>query len=300
VNPVLVTDRLALRPFCLGDADELHEIFSDPATHTIGDGPLTSVAQTMDWIRRRISAQHKHGLLWYAVRDRETGHLMGNCGLFTGRTGTAEPEIGYEMGAAPLPGGAGQGRADRVGQAAVGVGGDELDAGQAAGGQVTEEAQPPGAVLGGGDLRPRISRCPSLLTPVASRAWTLTTRPPSRTFSTSASAARNVYGPASSGRVRKSSTTASRSAAITDTCDLLSRVMPRVSTSFSIRRRRHSQQVAGRHHAGQRCLGAAAPFQQPVGEVTPGAEPGDRHIQRPGPGVEVPVPVAVADIHPVR
>ena len=33
------------------------------------------------------------------------------------------------------------------------VGGDELDPGQAAGGQVPEERQPPGAVLGAGDLQ---------------------------------------------------------------------------------------------------------------------------------------------------
>ena len=64
----------------------------------------------------------------------------------------------------------------------------------------------------------------------------LTTRPPSRTFIVSASAATNVYGPASSGRVRKSSTWASSSLAITLTCDFDSLVMPNVSTSFSIRR----------------------------------------------------------------
>src|SRR3954470_12227097 len=57
------------------------------------------------------------------------------------------------VGAAALPGGAGQGRADGVDQAAVGVGGDELDSGEAAGGEVAEEGQPAGAVLGGGDLQ---------------------------------------------------------------------------------------------------------------------------------------------------
>jgi hypothetical protein len=36
---------------------------------------------------------------------------------------------------------------------------------------------------------------PDQFTPVATTACTLTTRPPSRTFSTSASAATNVYGP---------------------------------------------------------------------------------------------------------
>jgi hypothetical protein len=57
------------------------------------------------------------------------------------------------MGPAPLPAGAGQGRADRGHELAVRVGGDQLDAGQAAGGQVPEEPRPPRAVLGGGDLQ---------------------------------------------------------------------------------------------------------------------------------------------------
>jgi hypothetical protein len=39
------------------------------------------------------------------------------------------------------------------GQAAAGVGGDEPDSGQAAGGQVPEEPGPPGAVLSRGDLQ---------------------------------------------------------------------------------------------------------------------------------------------------
>src|SRR5918994_422612 len=42
---------------------------------------------------------------------------------------------------------------------------------------------------------PRISRCPSALTPVATKTWVFTTRPPSRTFIVNASAATNVYGP---------------------------------------------------------------------------------------------------------
>src|SRR3712207_6034137 len=109
---------------------------------------------------------------------------------------------------ASLPGGAGQRGADGLDQAAVRIGGDQLDPGQAARGQIPQERQPAGAVLGGGDLHAplisRISRCPSPFTPVATRVCTLTTRPPSRTLSTSASAATNVYGPASSGRARNS------------------------------------------------------------------------------------------------
>jgi [ribosomal protein S5]-alanine N-acetyltransferase len=80
-----------------GDAAELHQIFSDPETHTIGDGPFTALAQTTAWITRRIETERQLGLLWYAVRDRVTGHIVGNCGLFAGRASSAEPEIGYEI-----------------------------------------------------------------------------------------------------------------------------------------------------------------------------------------------------------
>jgi hypothetical protein len=58
---------------------------------------------------------------------------------------------------------------------------------------------------------PRISRLPSALTPVAIKVCTPTTRPFSRTLSTSASAATNVYGPASRGRARNASTCSSSS-----------------------------------------------------------------------------------------
>jgi hypothetical protein len=80
--------------------------------------------------------------------------------------------------------------------------------------QAAEERQPARAVLAASDTsRPRISRRPSALTPTASRACTLTTRPPSRTFRVNASAQQNAYGPASSGRVRKAAIASSSSVA---------------------------------------------------------------------------------------
>jgi len=48
---------------------------------------------------------------------------------------------------------------------------------------------------------------------------------------------------------------------------LNSLVMPKVSTSFSIRRVETPEQVAGRHHRRQRPFGALAPLEQPVREV---------------------------------
>ncbi|WP_170208569.1 GNAT family N-acetyltransferase [Micromonospora pisi] len=97
VRALIATPRLELRPFRVADADELHTIFSDPETHTIGDGPFTSTEQTRAWIRRRVQVAEETGLLWYAVRARPNGDLLGNCGLFFGRIGQIEPEIGYEI-----------------------------------------------------------------------------------------------------------------------------------------------------------------------------------------------------------
>ncbi|MER7007615.1 GNAT family N-acetyltransferase [Dactylosporangium sp. NPDC000555] len=91
----LTTPRLRLRPFTLDDAEELHGLFSDPLTHTIGSGPFTALSQTEQWIRNRISTQKEHGLCWYALRDVDTNTLIGNCGMLKGRTSYAEPEIGY-------------------------------------------------------------------------------------------------------------------------------------------------------------------------------------------------------------
>jgi hypothetical protein len=57
--------------------------------------------------------------------------------------------------------------------------------------------------------------------------------------------------------------------AISLTCDLLSLVMPSVSTSLSVRRVRNAEQVAGGHDRDQRRLDTAAAFQQPVREYEP-------------------------------
>jgi ribosomal-protein-alanine N-acetyltransferase len=95
MRTLLTTPRLELSSFSLADADELHELFSDPLTHTIGSGPFTSISQTQQWISNRMSTRLEHGLCWYALRDRETNLLIGNCGMLKGRSTYAEPEIGY-------------------------------------------------------------------------------------------------------------------------------------------------------------------------------------------------------------
>ncbi|MGY5766444.1 GNAT family N-acetyltransferase [Brachybacterium sp. DNPG3] len=91
---------LSLRRLTLDDAADLHRIFSDPATHTVLDGPVDDPAITRDWLRRRDEAHRRRGVVWYGVREsRRLGihaPLIGNAGLFFERAGE-EPELGFEI-----------------------------------------------------------------------------------------------------------------------------------------------------------------------------------------------------------
>ncbi len=91
----LRTLRLDLQLPGPADAEELHAIFSDPDTNTIGDGPFTSLDQTARWIENRRLGYAQHGLAWYLVRQLDVGLLLGNCGMLVGRATASEPEIGY-------------------------------------------------------------------------------------------------------------------------------------------------------------------------------------------------------------
>ena len=91
----LQAGELRLTVLTMRDATDLHALFSDPATHTIGDGSVTHVTETGAWLRRRAQRRLDHGVTWYGVRD-PVGTMIGNAGLLIGRTG-AEPEIGFEI-----------------------------------------------------------------------------------------------------------------------------------------------------------------------------------------------------------
>lgn len=92
----LASNRLDFREFTDADATELHEIFSDPDTHTIGDGPINDLSVTLDWIRGRRLRFAEHGVVWYAVHVRGYARLAGSAGLFMGRT-NPHPEFGFEI-----------------------------------------------------------------------------------------------------------------------------------------------------------------------------------------------------------
>ncbi len=92
--PDLVTNRFQLTLLGPVHLVEVHELFSDPHGHTIGDGPSQTSSQTLEWLERRQSRYRDQGLAWYGIWD--DGSFVGSCGAFTGQRCGDDPEIGYE------------------------------------------------------------------------------------------------------------------------------------------------------------------------------------------------------------
>lgn len=92
----LVTERLVLRLWEESDAGQLYELARDPAVGpAAGWTPHTSVEDSLKIIREILSAPGT-----YAVVQKESGKVIGSCGIFgTGAAGAeGEPEIGYWIG----------------------------------------------------------------------------------------------------------------------------------------------------------------------------------------------------------
>jgi hypothetical protein len=183
----------------------------------------------------------------------------------------------------------------------VGVAGDELDAGQAAGDQVGEERVPRRTGLGRGDLDAEDLTVPVVVDPGRHEHDRVD----------HASVLADLHRERVGGHEGERPRVGERSGA--ERGHLLVEVgsHPR---DLRLRQRRDPQrrdelvhpprgdteEVAGRHHADQCRFGTLPALEQPVGEVRAGAELGDRDVDRADPGIQLAVPVAVSGVHPLR
>jgi len=96
---ILETDRLALRPFCLADADQLRGVFEDPEVMRFGDG-VQNLAWIIEWIGRRLDEYcQASGIEIWAVTENHNDQLISYCGLhlFPDVCGRPETEVGYRL-----------------------------------------------------------------------------------------------------------------------------------------------------------------------------------------------------------
>ena len=93
------TERLRLRPFAadLSDLDALHEIQSDAHHMRFYPHPF-SREESRAWIERSLDRQERYGYSLWAIEDRWSGELLGNCGPIPQVIdGVGEVEIGWSV-----------------------------------------------------------------------------------------------------------------------------------------------------------------------------------------------------------
>ena len=94
---VIETNRLFLRKMTENDFEALYKVLADAAImkhypYTFDD------VRVRNWIQRNMERYHIFGFELWAVCLKETGELIGDCGLTTQLiNGQIKPEIGYHI-----------------------------------------------------------------------------------------------------------------------------------------------------------------------------------------------------------
>jgi ribosomal-protein-alanine N-acetyltransferase len=96
INSQLETKRLLLRPMLETDLDALLLIFTDPKVMAAFNHPLFSREQMLGWLQRNIDHQNEFGYGLFSVILKESGELIGDCGLEEMEDQGAA-ELGYDF-----------------------------------------------------------------------------------------------------------------------------------------------------------------------------------------------------------
>jgi RimJ/RimL family protein N-acetyltransferase len=98
MREILSTPRLLLREITPADLPGLHRIYSDRVCMQFYPGPK-SYPETQAWFQElAFDSYTRHWFGLWAVVSRDTGDLMGDCGLTLQSTPVGEePEVGYHL-----------------------------------------------------------------------------------------------------------------------------------------------------------------------------------------------------------
>lgn len=97
--PMLTTDRLFLREFSLEDAPAVFDILRrEDVGAYLEIEPITTLNQAEERVRGRMGLfKDKLGVRWAITLRSAPARLIGSCGYFSVRRGTATVETGYEL-----------------------------------------------------------------------------------------------------------------------------------------------------------------------------------------------------------
>ncbi|MCK6255987.1 GNAT family N-acetyltransferase [Fictibacillus sp. KIGAM418] len=96
--PQLETKRFILRNIEEEDADDLHEVYSDPEVVKFwGTAPFTSIEQTKSLICDFQKGYRDQMTIRWGIAEREENRLIGTCGYHNWAKKKFRTEIGYEI-----------------------------------------------------------------------------------------------------------------------------------------------------------------------------------------------------------
>ena len=95
-NPQIETQRLVLRSMRQSDFDALYLIFTDANVMAAFDHPLFTPEQMQRWLQRNLDHQNEYGYGLFSIILKETGELIGDCGLEQMEDMNAA-ELGYDF-----------------------------------------------------------------------------------------------------------------------------------------------------------------------------------------------------------
>ena len=76
----------------------MHEVYASPETmRYVGDGPSENVDGSLAHLERLIAHQEEHGFSMWAVVERESGTVIGDCGLILFAHRGPEVELGFRL-----------------------------------------------------------------------------------------------------------------------------------------------------------------------------------------------------------
>jgi RimJ/RimL family protein N-acetyltransferase len=92
----LTTQRLLIRPLAPTDIEAIHAVFSDPEVMRYVPGGACDRERSLARLQSLIDHQDKHSFSKWAVAEKASGHLIGDCGLQY-LDGGPDIELGFHL-----------------------------------------------------------------------------------------------------------------------------------------------------------------------------------------------------------
>ena len=96
-STLISTERLDVRPLRQADLGTILDLYADPDAMRWAGGPTIDVEEGERRLQRLIDHQEEYGFSLWAVVERESGSVIGDCGLIHYAFKGPEIELGYRL-----------------------------------------------------------------------------------------------------------------------------------------------------------------------------------------------------------